>query len=192
MRYDQILILSFFVIMALQMIGFGLFLKVKNLSLGGVSPINKIKFKTSKISMMLVWAALFFQTFEKIDLSVFKRPAFLTPIALSLFIIGALVQLISYFVLGKSLKFGIPSNEEKYFVHLKIKGLYRFSRNPMYLGFFMLMLSSCLYVLNPFIWLLSIYSMIVHHEIIKKEEDFLKMRFGYNWEQYTRKVRRYL
>jgi protein-S-isoprenylcysteine O-methyltransferase Ste14 len=75
---------------------------------------------------------------------------------------------------------------------LKTSGLYKFSRNPMYLGFNLITVSSVVYTLNYAILLISLYSIIIYHLIILAEEKFLEERFGEQYLEYKKKVDRYL
>lgn len=76
---------------------------------------------------------------------------------------------------------------------LVTSGVYRYSRNPMYLGFLLLLTSWVLYlgsisslvVLPLFILTLNIMQII-------PEEHFLKQSFDEDYEAYTQKVRRWL
>jgi len=138
MKTDQIIIISSFIAMAVQIIGFGIFLRRNNLSIGGVPPINKTLFKTAKTAMMLIWLSLFIQAIGSVDLSFFDTPDFLRNMAAGLTAAGMFIQFISYLYLGKNLKFGIPDTNEKKTATLKTNGIYRFSRNPMYVGFYLL------------------------------------------------------
>ena len=107
---------------------------------------------------------------------------------LLLFISGALIFTIAIINLGKSLRVGLPEESTV----LKTNGMYAFSRNPIYLGVFMLCIASCIYVphwLNIVFFLLVI---VIHHQIILSEEKFLLKRFGRQWIDYTKRVRRYL
>jgi len=99
---------------------------------------------------------------------------------------------VAYANLGKNLKFGIPGKQEQEQATLKTDGIYRISRNPMYVGFYLMTLAACLYVLNPVVWVMALFSIFVHHKIVLKEEHFLSQRFGEQWAAYTRKARRYL
>jgi protein-S-isoprenylcysteine O-methyltransferase Ste14 len=191
MSTDRIIIISCFIVMAVQMLGFGIYLRRNKLSISGVFPVNKQLFKITKAVMMLVWLVLFIQA-AGINLSFFNRPFFLTVISIILLITGTAIQFLSYIYLGKNLKFGIPDDDEASGAVLKTKGLYRFSRNPMYTGFYLIMLSAPLYVMNPVIWTLSIFSICIHHRIILKEEMFLGERFGAEWIEYCSRVRRYI
>jgi protein-S-isoprenylcysteine O-methyltransferase Ste14 len=192
MRCDQIVIIVLFVLMAVQMVGFSLFLRKHELSIGGVPPIGNVAFKTAKIAMMSTWIALLLQGTGKVDLSLFQGPAQLILGAVCLLTVGVFLQLTAYFFLGRNLKFGIPDQYDAESVTLKKKGLYRFSRNPMYVGFFCMMAAASVYIMNPVVWVLAVYATMVHHRIVLKEEQFLFGRFGNKWREYTKKVRRYL
>jgi protein-S-isoprenylcysteine O-methyltransferase Ste14 len=192
MQPHQIIIISTFTLMAFQMIGFGVYLKVKKISMGGLPPITKVLFQLTKAAMMLTWVGLFVQVTGRMDLSFFPQSSFLMITSVVLFVAGSALQFISYIYLGKNLKFGIPDAKEKASATLKKNGIYRFSRNPMYLGFGLMMLGSSLYTLNPFIWILTLFALGVHHLIVLKEEAYLKKRFGLQWDQYAYTVRRYI
>ncbi len=47
------------------------------------------------------------------------------------------------------------ASQRKY--KFKVNGVYRFSRNPMYLGIYATVLASGLYTLNPILFLLAIF-----------------------------------
>ncbi len=174
------------------MLGFSVFLRVNKLSVRGESAINSILYITGKVAMALTWLALCLQATGKVDILLFTRSVILTNSAVILLSLGIVIQLIAYFYLGKDLKFGIPTTQEKEQARLKVTGLYRFSRNPMYVGFYLMVLSASLYVLNPIVWILSAYTFFVHHTIILGEEKFLKQQFGTQWDNYVKKTRRYI
>ena len=192
MKFDSIIIISIYILMVVQMAAFGVFLRKKGRSIGGVAPVNRILFGTAKIAMFLVWLAMCFQATGKFNLIMFDRPLTLTIISVGIFLAGYLLQLISYLNLGLNLKFGIPDEEEGDEAVLKTDGFYSLSRNPMYTGFLMIIAGASLYVLNPLIWLLSIYTAVVHHQIVLKEEKFLAARFESSWTEYASVVRRYI
>lgn len=181
-----------FLLMLTQMIVVAIFLRVNNISVSGTAPINPILFKLAKIAMFICWLAIYVQAGGLFRLSVWPNSLFLRLNAALLFLEGFIIQCIAYFNLGKNLKYGIPNEEEKQKATLNQSGLYRLSRNPMYLGFFLITLAACLYITNPIVWLLSIFTIRVHHCIVLREEQFLKQTFGEKWLDYQKKVRRYL
>jgi protein-S-isoprenylcysteine O-methyltransferase Ste14 len=73
------------------------------------------------------------------------------------------------------------------------QGPYRLSRNPLYVG--MLVLSVAIALLIPTVWglaLLPVGMLLVLWGAILPEERFLHRRFGAPYDDYTRRVRRWL
>lgn len=76
---------------------------------------------------------------------------------------------------------------------LVVRGIYRYTRNPMYLGFLVALLAWALYlaklsaflVLPLFVWYLSVFQ-------IRPEEVALRERFGADFDAYAARVRRWL
>jgi protein-S-isoprenylcysteine O-methyltransferase Ste14 len=62
----------------------------------------------------------------------------------------------------------------------------------MYMGFNLLTISSMIYSMHIIIFLSGIFSIIVYHLIILAEEQFLEDRFGFEYANYKKKIRRYL
>jgi len=120
-------------------------------------------------------------------MSFFTIPNIVELIAIIILSFGFVIVFISFIYLGESNSFGLSTGNPS----LKIKGIYKFSRNPMYFGFYLLVISSILFTLNPVILLLGIYSILIHHKIILSEEKFLQQLFGKEYNNYCKKVRRY-
>lgn len=114
--------------------------------------------------------------------------AFTNLMGMILYIGGLSVVLVAILHLGESLAVGIPERETQ----LKTQGLYRFSRNPIYTGAFIMCLGSCLYAIHPLNFLLSAVAIAVHLRIVQREEEFLEQRFGQAWLEYKKQVPRYL
>lgn len=73
------------------------------------------------------------------------------------------------------------------------RGLYRITRNPMYLGMAMLSLGVALLFLSVAGSALAIIATIViDRTVIPREEAYLMRRFGQHYENYARGVRRWL
>jgi protein-S-isoprenylcysteine O-methyltransferase Ste14 len=101
---------------------------------------------------------------------------------------GTIITAVSFFHLGASLKVGLPEQETS----LKTHGLYSISRNPLYLGVYLITLASVLYFPDVINIILAITGMSMHHMITLGEEKFLSSKFGSSYEDYKKKVRRYL
>mgnify|MGYP001552544784 FL=1 len=72
-------------------------------------------------------------------------------------------------------------------------GVFRYSRNPMYLGMVMILtgVAFLLGALSPFI-IIPIYAMTMDRVFIDSEENMLDQRFGSKWKQYKANVRRWI
>ncbi|MBK8806714.1 MAG: isoprenylcysteine carboxylmethyltransferase family protein [Bacteroidales bacterium] len=109
-------------------------------------------------------------------------------ISIVLISIGLLFTIVSLINLGKSTRLGLPTESTNF----KTNGLYKFSRNPMYVGFNLITLAAVFYTCNIWIALMGVYSIVVYHLIILGEEKFLESRFGSEFINYKTKVKRYL
>ena len=72
-------------------------------------------------------------------------------------------------------------------------GPYRFTRNPMYVGFALwyLAATSWLNALWPLL-LLPLVLLVMQRGVIAREEAYLRRRFGREYEEYGARVRRWL
>jgi protein-S-isoprenylcysteine O-methyltransferase Ste14 len=153
----------------------------------GKATINPILFYTGKVSGYLTWVLLMISFTHVLNVS--KNPiAFLRYLSFFLFAAGLLVATVSLINLGKSTRLGLPLEDTAF----KTNGIYKYSRNPMYLGFDCLTLASMLLTLNPVVLLLGLYSIAVYHLIILGEEKYLESAFKEEYSKYRAKTRRYL
>jgi protein-S-isoprenylcysteine O-methyltransferase Ste14 len=76
---------------------------------------------------------------------------------------------------------------------LVTNGLYRFSRNPMYLGMVVILIGMAIYLgsLAPY-FIIPVFILIIQEWFIKYEEPFLENIFGVEYLDYKSKVRRWL
>ncbi len=153
----------------------------------GKTTIHPLFFYTGKILGYITWILFLLSMFNIFIIS--RQPIeFLKILSYMLFTIGLIIVVISLINLGRSTRLGLPSENTT----LKINGLYRFSRNPMYLGFDLLTLASIVFIANIIIAIIGVYSIVIYHFIIIGEEKFLEKRFGSEYINYKRKVRRYI
>ena len=76
---------------------------------------------------------------------------------------------------------------------LVTSGVFRYSRNPMYLGMVMILtgVAFLLGALSPFI-ITPIYAITMDRVFIVTEEQMLDTHFGDQWQEYRNRVRRWL
>jgi protein-S-isoprenylcysteine O-methyltransferase Ste14 len=151
----------------------------------GKTTIHPIIFVTGKLAGYAIWI-IPLVLISGFDVVHSTAPELLKNISLMLYALGFLVAVVSLFNLGRSTSLGLPLEKTT----LRTGGLYRFSRNPIYVGLDMLTISSIVYTLNPIILALGVYSLIIHHFIIRGEERFLSQRFKEPYSEYCKKVRR--
>lgn len=152
----------------------------------GKATINPVLFLSGKIAGYLTWIALLLLW---LDIRIIEPVSvyYNQYISLVFLAAGLVFSIVSIFNLGSSTRFGLPAEQTVF----KTNGLYKISRNPMYLGFDLLTLSAIICSLNIIIALLGLYSILIYHFIILAEERFLESRFGEEYSKYRQKTKRY-
>ncbi len=153
----------------------------------GTATINPILFYSGKLSGYISWILLVLCLTGTIHLQMITFPLLMY---VSIFCIaaGSIFTVTSMINLGKSTRLGLPSEATEF----KNNGIYRISRNPMYVGFNLFTIASIAGCANGIVAVMSVYSIIIYHLIIKSEERFLEQRFGHTCIDYKKKIRRYL
>jgi protein-S-isoprenylcysteine O-methyltransferase Ste14 len=167
--------------------GGGEFFRRRSIDQGGDAPITKTLFIASKYSIVVLWGAAVAHSWG-LDLSIVKGPEPLRWFSLCLWAAGFVLLFLGRFGLGSSFRLGSPREGTR----LQTDGLFRFSRNPMYLGVYTTLLAAVLYTLNPIVLILAIFVVVVHHRIVLAEEQYLRGVFGDEYADYCLRVRRYL
>jgi protein-S-isoprenylcysteine O-methyltransferase Ste14 len=155
----------------------------------GRPPIPVAYFLLAKI---LVFVNLIFLLLKGLNITVsgiFVPVGYIDIIALVFLLMGTVILFLSTFRLNKDLVFGLSSSENH---KLQTKGIYSISRHPFYLGFIFILFSSCLF--NPHYINIPAFlgAWIIHHFIMIKEEQFLSSRYGEEYRQYAKRVKRYI
>ena len=76
---------------------------------------------------------------------------------------------------------------------LVVSGLYKFSRNPMYIGVMLMLIGEAVLFSSSSLWLYTIIAFIAFNLfIIYHEEPRLKRDFGTEYQQYLKTARRWL
>jgi protein-S-isoprenylcysteine O-methyltransferase Ste14 len=166
--------------------GGALFLKRK-IEQDGEVPINKTLFYASKYSILVLWGAMVMRSWG-ISISFIEVPRFLQLIALLFWILGFTLLYLGRFKLGDSFRLGTPKEDTS----LKVDGLFRLSRNPMYVGMYTTMVASALYTLNPIVILLGAFVIGIHHYIVLAEERHMQKVFGQEYVEYCNRVQQYI
>ncbi|MBP7736442.1 MAG: isoprenylcysteine carboxylmethyltransferase family protein [Spirochaetes bacterium] len=176
--------ISFSIVLALFVIR----IVSRGISIVARPPINPLAFVTAKLC---AFSSCFFIPAGIIrpELKWYEAPEWLGLTALLPFFSGIVIAAVAMKKLGDDLIFGLPEGSIS---SLKTDGIFRFSRNPLYLGFILLILSSCLITPNPFNFAAAIIAILIHHRIILQEENYLLSRLGDRYKDYMKATGRYL
>jgi len=139
------------------------------------------------VALMFIVIAYFFGRFVPIP---FTTPLALSYVGLGMTFIGFLLGIGAFIEFRKAHTTLDPHASVK---HLVTSGIYRFTRNPIYLGFLLMViglpLNSGLYwgvVVAPF------YIMTMTRLVIEREEAYLEKKFKDVYTSYKSSVRRWL
>jgi protein-S-isoprenylcysteine O-methyltransferase Ste14 len=139
------------------------------------------------VALLFIVIAYFLGRFVPLP---FVVPVVLRYTGLGLTFVGFLLGIASFIEFRRARTTLDPHGSTK---QLVTSGIYRFTRNPIYLGFVLMViglpLNSGLYwgiVLAPF------YVLLMNRLIIQHEEAYLEKKFGITYTGYTARVRRWL
>ena len=187
MQIVSLIIIACFSVMGIYLVYLGFVLKKKGFRPLGRPTIQPLLFYAGKIALFTSWGYLL--TYAILVMAEMPTPHilyFFTPPMLV--VLGTIFLILAFRDLGDSLRVGLPGEETT----LKTTGIYRISRNPIYVGVDLIAIASVMFIpVIPNI-ICAVIGIYVHHMIILSEERFLEGRFGGEWMNYRKKTRRYL
>ena len=140
---------------------------------------------------ILVLILVSFNYFSSKKIDLFNLP-YQNLISILILLIGMLILINPIFKFIKS-KTTIDPIKFKKVNKLITTGIYKYSRNPMYLGLLMIVTSTSLFYLNIFsITTPILFYFWINRFQIKREEIFLTEKFGKEYSLYKAKTRRWL
>lgn len=102
---------------------------------------------------------------------------------------GDLIFLISVLCMKDSWRAGIPDRDR---TELVTDGIYRYSRNPAFLGFDLQYIGVLLMFCNLLTGMFTVFAIVMLHLQILQEEHYLTAAFGAEYLDYRHQVLRYL
>lgn len=102
---------------------------------------------------------------------------------------GLLVLLLSLLSFGRSFRVGIDADHPD---QLVTTGVFALSRNPIYVGFALVLIGQFLVFPN---WIPLAYLVVgfwLFHRQVLREEEFMRRHYGHEYAEYCRRVRRYV
>lgn len=177
-----------FILFAVMLAGFIIRLVSRGINIFDTPPINAYAFVCAKACafgscLFIPLAALFPSLREH------ASSGMLSWAALAVFVPGAMIALAAMRRLGDDLIFGLPHDGIQ---SLQTGGIFAFSRNPLYLGFILIIISSCMNTPHPVNITLGIIAVALHHLIVMREEQYLLAVRGSEYRAYMNKSGRYL
>ena len=103
--------------------------------------------------------------------------------------LGDIIFLISVVCMKDSWRAGIPDKDK---TELVTNGIYKFSRNPAFLGFDFMYAGVLLMYFNPLTAVFSLFAAVTLHLQILQEEKYLTSVFGSSYTAYKSRAFRYL
>lgn len=103
--------------------------------------------------------------------------------------LGDMIFLVSVLCMKDSWRAGIPDKDR---TKLVTTGIYRYSRNPAFLGFDFMYVGLLLMYFNLSMFVVSSFAIIMLHLQILQEERYLTENYGDSYREYRKHVFRYL
>ena len=103
--------------------------------------------------------------------------------------LGDIIFLASVLCMKDSWRAGIPDKDR---TKLVTTGIYRYSRNPAFLGFDLMYVGLLLMYFNLSMLVVSAFAIIMLHLQILQEERYLTENYGESYREYRKHVFRYL
>lgn len=102
------------------------------------------------------------------------------------FWIGWIIYCLGFVVMALSLTEFSKSNS------IWLKGIYKFSRNPMYVGYFLIFIGTAVLIGSWFHLALTFIYQIAVHFLVLSEERWCLDNYGETYKNYQEKVPRYI
>lgn len=103
--------------------------------------------------------------------------------------IGLIFSTVASLNLGRSWRVGVHISEK---TELVTRGIYKFSRNPYFLFYDMVLIGLSLSSQSILVIIFSIITVIMFHILIIKEEKYLENIHGEDYRKYKDQTRRYI
>lgn len=146
--------------------------------------------RTVELSLKYSAWVIAFAQLGSILLDANGSPDWLRPLGCVVGLAGAALFAIGAFRMGDSWRAGVSEKEQ---TELVTTGIFRYSRNPAFLGFDLMYLGMLFLYFN---WLLALLSLagavLLHLQIVYVEEPHLRKVFGASYLNYETQVARYL
>ena len=126
-----------------------------------------------------------------LDRFVMTAPNLYAHYGVAVMALGIAIAVLSQVDMGKAWRIGVPEAREQS-QSLVTGGLYRFSRNPIYVGILLFIVGSVITAPGPLTILSLILTWVFVNRVIDAEESFLRGAFGAEFDAYYTRTRRWV
>ena len=155
-----------------------------------LAPVGRVFFKLRDLLFPLVFFALVLASEPRLFLGSERWDRALDAFGIAVALSG---QLLRAAVIGLAYIRRGGKNKQVFADALVQEGFFAHSRNPLYLGNFLALVGFCLIHNSPLCYLVGIpFFAFAYLAIVEAEEEYLGRKFGAEYEEYRRRVPRFL
>lgn len=185
-----------YIVLAILIFGFRVAVQFKRTGDSGLrvstqlsSPIEKVATYLQIFVLLAVLAIVILESLNVLE-PLFEFGTIGTSVGLVLCAVGATTTMVSQYQMGKSWRIGVDDSEK---TELVMHGLFSLSRNPIYFGMLVVGLGFLALVPHVAMLICCVLAYIgIDLQVRKIEEPHLKRVFGSAYEEYTRRINRYV
>lgn len=153
----------------------------------GKGKVGFVKF--IEVTMKIITIIVPIAEIISIILNTSVLPVWARIVGVCLAVTGVAVFITSVVTMRDSWRAGVSKTDK---TDLITSGIYRFSRNPAFLGFDLVYIGVLLMFFNLILFIFSVFGVIIFHlQIVNVEEDFLIDTFREEYINYKKEVCRY-
>lgn len=115
---------------------------------------------------------------------------FLWPLCITLFAIAAIIL---FAAIRELIRHKTHPSPYKPTTAIVVGGIYSFTRNPIYIAFLFIVLAFAVGANSAWLFLSALtLFFVLHFGVVKREEQYLSAKFGSTYDDYRRRVRRWI
>jgi protein-S-isoprenylcysteine O-methyltransferase Ste14 len=172
---------------------FASFKKLGNAEIGELAPIFELKGRAARIELSAWLAGLsffigFYLVGEKALVAMFEG----SPLNYLMIAASFIIFLVSVLFIQGRMGFAVSANTFGKPNHLVTEGVFKYSRNPIYLAFWLPLMSLVLVSIPAAIFAFAFYVVSMNLTVLRAEERDLVALFGQTYKDYAEKVPRWI
>jgi protein-S-isoprenylcysteine O-methyltransferase Ste14 len=155
---------------------------------GKSAKVNLSVLLSSIIYVMIILRLFHFSDYDLLEVETFKIQI-IKYIGFALVSVGFIMGILALIAMKNSRRVGIRYEQK---TDLITNGIYKFSRNPYFLSYNVLMFGFLLIFPSIFLLIPYVFLVLLFHQMILEEESYIENMHGEEYLNYKRKVKRYI